>query len=273
MAAVSEVDCGDARAAVEAAGHRVTQLVRSVRRPDAPALGTWTAAEVAAHLTHSLGAVTAMAEGGGGVIDDLWNLSRMTERLVAAESERNMAVLADRIGDTVGRFLSIVAPIAGNPSRPWLVEGVEVTVPTLVCHFLNELVVHGRDIALADGQPWPISRTDGALVVCGFLLPALGVLGPVMVDQRAAAGVRTTFDVRMRGGCRVVMRFDDGDLKVAPALAGDRIDCHISADPVAFLLVAWGRISQWQAIGRGQLLGWGRRPWMGLSLRKLLRNP
>jgi len=37
--------------------------------------------------------------------------------------------------------------------------------------------------------------------------------------------------------------------------------------------VSWGRVSQWPAIGRGQLLAWGRRPWLGLKLRALLRNP
>ena len=41
----------------------------------------------------------------------------------------------------------------------------------------------------------------------------------------------------------------------------------------AFLLVAWGRISQWGAIPKGQLLAWGRKPWLGVQLRSWLRNP
>ena len=52
-----------------------------------------------------------------------------------------------------------------------------------------------------------------------------------------------------------------------------RVDCHLSVDPAAFLLVAWDRMSQWHAIPRGQLLAWGRRPWLGLRFRSLLRSP
>jgi len=52
-----------------------------------------------------------------------------------------------------------------------------------------------------------------------------------------------------------------------------RIDYHLSADASALFLVMWGRTSQWHAILRGQLLGWGRRPWLGVRLRSLLRNP
>jgi hypothetical protein len=69
-----------------------------------------------------------------------------------------------------------------------------------------------------------------------------------------------------------VLHFDDGDLTVEPEPSG-RVDCHLSADPVAFMLVGWGRIGQGPAILKGQLLAWGRKPWLGLKLRSLLRNP
>ncbi|MCA1696534.1 MAG: hypothetical protein LC749_18430 [Actinobacteria bacterium] len=52
-----------------------------------------------------------------------------------------------------------------------------------------------------------------------------------------------------------------------------RVDCHISADPVAFLLVVWNRQSQWTAIAKGKLMAWGRKPWLGPQFRPLMRNP
>ena len=67
--------------------------------------------------------------------------------------------------------------------------------------------------------------------------------------------------------------FHDGDLVVTPGPPTGRVDCHLLVDPVAFLLVTWARISQWDAIPKGKLLAWGRKPWMGLKLRSLVKNP
>ena len=132
--------------------------------------------------------------------------------------------------------------------------------------------MHGRDIALAEGLRWPIPRSDAVLVVCGFLFPSLAGLGRSMVNEETAADARVSYEIHVRGGCRTVFRLDKGDLSVEPPGAGP-VDCHLSVDPAAFLLVAWGRISQWRAIPRGQLLAWGRRPWLGLKLRSYLKNP
>ena len=52
-----------------------------------------------------------------------------------------------------------------------------------------------------------------------------------------------------------------------------RFDVTVSADPIAFLLVAYGRRSQWNEIARGHLFVWGRRPWLALRLKSYLVNP
>jgi uncharacterized protein (TIGR03083 family) len=268
---VPTIDETRAQAAVEAATRRVSALVRSMRHPSARALGRWSAVEVAAHLSHALDAIGAMAEGGGGLLDGLSALSRLTESLVEGETERDPAVLADRIEASSARLLSIVRSGDREARRPWLVAGVEVPLSVLACHALNELVVHGRDIAVAEGIPWPVPRYEAALVVCGFLFPVLDRVGSTMLAP-SAAGVRVTYDVRVRGGCRVALRFAGGELSVTGP-ASDGVDCHLSVDPAGFLMVAWARVDQWQAIRRGQLLAWGRRPWLGLELRTLLTNP
>ena len=61
-----------------------------------------------------------------------------------------------------------------------------------------------------------------------------------------------------------------------PLSSRDRVgpvDCHISADPVAFLIVAYGRGSQWPPILRGKITAWGRKPWRAFGLMRLLVNP
>lgn len=54
---------------------------------------------------------------------------------------------------------------------------------------------------------------------------------------------------------------------------GPAADCWISADPVAFLLVGYGRTSQWSAILRGKLLGGGRKPWLAPAFGGLITGP
>lgn len=251
---------------------RVTALLRSVEHPTAPALGDWNLTDVAVHVSHGLDGVAAMANGGGSLLTDLWSLGDFTKALVEGEETRDLGALADRIEVSAESFLRGMEAAEDDGGRAWLVEGTEVPLSTFTCHVLNELVVHGRDIARAEGVPWPIERRHAALILSGFIFPAFGQLGPAIVDQEAAAGVRASFDVRLRGGGGAVMRFDDGNLTMEPS-SSRPVDCHLSVDPEAFMLVGWGRISQWPAIGRGKLFAWGRKPWLGVRLRSLLRNP
>ncbi len=267
-----EVEATAAQAAVADAGARVSALVRSVTHPDAPALGEWDVTDVAVHLSHTVDIVGAMAKGADSMATEIWDLSKLTAMLVAGESERDLGVLATRIDASVAGLLATLRSAADGDRRPWLIQGVEMPLSTIACHALNELVVHGRDIARADGVPWPVERAHATLILRGFLFPVLAAVRGSMVDQSAAAGVKATYDIRLRGGGGVAIRFDEGDLTVTDAPEG-RVDCHLSVDPATFMLVAWDRVGQWPAIARGQLFSWGRKPWLGLKLRGMMRNP
>lgn len=272
MSVTTGVDWPAARQAVATAGPRLTGLLREVRKPEANALGEWDVAQLAVHISHALDTVTAMTQGGGNLLEDIWGLGALSGMMVAGEGRRAPGEMADRIDATVERFLASTE--GADPDGPcdWIVRGTRIPLSALTCQMLNDLTVHGRDIALAEGLPWPVDRAHAALVVEGFLFPSLHALGRAMVNQETAAGKRARFEVRLRGGGRAWLRFHDGDLSVEQAPQGP-VDCHLSVDPEAFLLVAWGRISQWPAIARGQLLAWGRKPWLGVQLRSWLRNP
>jgi hypothetical protein len=51
------------------------------------------------------------------------------------------------------------------------------------------------------------------------------------------------------------------------------VDCVISAHPVTYLLVVYGRMPLGRALLRGRMLAWGRRPWLGLRFKDLFFNP
>jgi putative sterol carrier protein len=75
----------------------------------------------------------------------------------------------------------------------------------------------------------------------------------------------------MRGGAGYRLAVDRGTAVVAAA--GPQADCTITADPVAFLLLGYGRIPQWAAVIRGQLRPGGRKPWLALRFGSLLSSP
>jgi hypothetical protein len=266
------VDPVEARRAIAAMGARVSALVRCINHPEAPALGEWDTTDVAVHLSHGIDIITSLARGTSPMSDDLWDLMKLMPMLVTGETERDLGAIATRIDASVAALLSVLRDTPGDPSRQWVVGGVDFPLSTIACHALNELVVHGGDLARADGAPWLVERHHATLVLRGFMFPVLGALGRAMVEQKAAAGVKATYHVTLRGGGEAYLRFDDGDLAVSDDPLGP-VDCHLSVDPAAFLAVAWARTTQWPPILKGKLFAYGRKPWLGLKLRSLLRNP
>lgn len=273
MPAVTTVDWTAAQEAVRSAAQRGADLVRSIKRPNAPALGKWTVNDVAVHMSHAMDGVMGMAKGGGGVLGDIWTLSDLTEALVQGETERDPAKLADRIEASVDSFLSYMQSSGTDQARTWFLSDIEVPLSMLTCHVLNELTVHSYDIARAEGVPWKVPPAHAALIVNGFLFQVLSSLGTAMVNQATATGVRATFDVKVRGGGRCQITFDNGQMTAKQSAPTGPVDCHLSVDPVAFLLVAWGRISQTGPIAQGKLFAYGKKPWLGLKFRSLLKNP
>ena len=267
---------------------RVTTLLRSIDDPLRPALGQWNLGEVAMHLSQVWGGVSGLTRqdltlfqelvpsltgaAGDAPLRNIGELGEMTVLAVKSDPERDPRVLADRIEAQAQEYFSACVGADPQAARPWLVQGVTVDQSMLTYHLLNETLMHGYDIARAAGRRWQIEPVHAAMVVGRFLIPVIRVLGRAMVDAGTAAGLRATYDLRIRGGDRFHFIFNDGALSVEDP-SPRPVDCHISADPVAFLLVAWTRQSQWTAIATGKLLAWGRKPWLGPKFRSLMRKP
>ncbi len=268
--------------------HRVTALLRSVRDPAAPAVGKWNLAETAMHLSQAWLVVLGLARqdlsgiyevipglagtAGDSLICDMWELGDVTNLGVRSDPERNCRVLADRIEVRAEEFFKECAGRSAEEICPWLVEGSTVRLSTLTSHLLNETVVHAYDIARADERTWQIERPHAAMVLEEFIVPVIQALPPGALVSDKAAGLQATYDLHIRGGRTFQFVFDNKTLRVEePSSRG--VDCHISADPAAFLTELWGRRSQWKAIVNAQLIAWGRRAWLGPQLRALLRTP
>jgi hypothetical protein len=158
----------------------------------------------------------------------------------------------------------IAPPLTSDSRRPGRTRAPDC----LTALALSELTVHGHDIATGMGVPWPISAEHAKLIL-GTVCPNMS---PLVVRPEAARGAALTYEVRLRGNSpRYVIRVADGTAEVRAA--GGPVDCVISADPVTFLLVVYGRMPLGRALLRGGILAWGRRPWLGLRFKDLFFNP
>ena len=272
--ALPPVDPAGAHAALTAVVPRLTALIRSVRHPDRHAVGDWNVGDVAVHLADAWAVLPTLSrEGMASPIREVGELAALTAALVRQQPDRDLASLAGRIDAAAADFLAATDGRVDGTTAPWLVDGIRVPVSTFLCHLLSESLVHGDDIARAEGLPWTIERRHATLALMGFVMPMAQSLEPhALVHQDRAAGVHARYDIRFRGDGGVHITIDDGTMRIAPRTSA-RVDCHMSANPAALLLQIFGRRSQWHALARGQITSWGRRPWLGLALRPMLNNP
>lgn len=261
----SYVDKNDVVAALKATAPEVVAATRAITDPKATAIGQWSATDVAAHLIDVMEAAVGIAQGQGTPFAGSDGVAANNEARLATRPDRDPAVLADGLEKAYADYITALDAIEGDPMIPW--ASLKVPVSAAVSVELAESLIHGYDIAQSQGQPWKIDPARAALSSRG--------LSPVVesyVDEEAAKGFSATFDVRMRGHSRLHYVFDNGTLTIEEP-AGRKADVHISADPVAFMLVGYGRISQWGPIATGKLITWGRKPWLAFKFATLLKQP
>lgn len=266
-----------ARSALTAVAGRTEQLLTSLPGTTVAVPGSdWNAGDVAAHLIIGLRAFTDAARGlenrftaevpGDATFHE--RLATINAQTIGEEPSRDLPALAELVSAGTRAFLDATdgrGPDALVPA-PWYGDGAALSVGAATCMLLGEQLVHGYDLALGVGTHWPMTAEDAHLVLYG-----VQSMLPLVADPAAVAGLTARFHVRLRGGDRFAVDVTDGKVRVGP-VAG-RADCSLAADPVAFLLVGYGRMPQWRAIRVGKLMTWGRRPWLGLRFKGLFSNP
>jgi uncharacterized protein (TIGR03083 family) len=245
---------------------RVADVLGRLREPGAGAIGVWSVAETAAHLALSAPYFLRVAQGlvPAEEVEDLDDNAAATVAAVRAEPERDLAKLAERILGNERRLVDQARHSTGDPLvSPFCRTSMPLSAMLGV--ELGELVVHGRDLARAAGLPWPIEPADAALALAGGLhcLPA-------MLDRERAAERRLRCQVHIRHGISAVVVIDRGELHLEEP--PQRVDCHLTVEPVTFLLLMFGRVGQARAVLSGAMIPWGRRPWRVAELQAAIKG-
>ncbi len=178
---------------------RFSDMVRQSQPSARKAVGTWTLADVACHVSHVIEKDTdaivgkplpdvALSPAAVGV---------MTNAMLADDRERDVVALADRIDGLGASFLELERD-PPTEDVPWI-GGTPLPPSAVACHLLEELLVHGFDVARAAGSRWFINPAHAALAIAGGAVPIIGASPQSWVRPSYDPDVRARVEIRLRG--------------------------------------------------------------------------
>lgn len=227
----------------------------------------WTVGEAAAHVGDAQNLFGRLVRGeivkhGDGTPG---SLAHANKGMLELNRERNGAVLAAALVSNTQEFLRG----ASASGAAVAVDGPlgHMDLDTLYTYSLVHLIMHGFPIAAALEGNLVIDRATANLT-----LPFFKHVLPAVVDQQKAANLRAVYQVRMRGGEKFWVKFEQGAATVYDSKPG-RVDCFIFADPVSFMQVGFRWKSQWPMIATGKLFGIGIKPWLAFRFAGLFLPP
>jgi uncharacterized protein (TIGR03083 family) len=225
---------------------QVADLVASIPDPTVLAPDSlWTLQELCAHLIVAGGFLTDIAQGTPSPMEGLdpaYHKPQMA-RWSADIAETDPGKLSRLLVDAVEGFLDATSDVPGDLSVIFH-GGFPYTVAGVAGVLLGEEVLHGYDIATTLGRPWPVDPVAAQLVLAAYA-PAFRVVG----HPERTWGLSLGAGIELRGVGEMTVRVIDG---VHSLDEGEGpVDCSISVDPVALLMMGAGRLSRYEAIALG----------------------
>ncbi|MEU8825228.1 maleylpyruvate isomerase family mycothiol-dependent enzyme [Streptomyces sp. NPDC048636] len=273
MEALSGQDLGDPwpaglNAAIRSTAEDIATVLREAADTTVRVPGSqWSVGEAAAHLALANELMAHLAEGKERPYGDgtPTGLAEANEAALSAFAERGAEPLAAMIVKQAEAFLDAAA--RPGPRGELATPMGPMSVETLGSYLLTHMLGHGYDLARALDRPHMVTPARVELTV-PFLLMAM----PRVLNTAVTTGFTARYTIRLRGGTRFGTTFTNGIAAVGPQ-PPSRPDCTILTEPVAFLLMALGRLGPWHALARGGVLAWGRKPWLAPRFPALFSPP
>ncbi|MFG3442781.1 maleylpyruvate isomerase N-terminal domain-containing protein [Nonomuraea sp. NPDC047897] len=267
------------RAALASTGERFADLV-SAADPSAAATRHWSVADTVAHVATLTQACAAMSGAATPPVRDLGDLMRRTtidtvadlnEVVLGQFTERNPDTLAARIRSDIGLILDATGGADPAGAVPWLGDS-RVPLAGILAHLLNELQIHGRDIARTVRARWPVPPREAGMFFELFLIGVTHYGYGRLLDghgpwprRRVAVEFASPYTTP-----RAIV-LDNGLVTVERP--GGAADTRVLFDPVTLNLMLFGRISKARAALTGHVVVRGPRPWLLPAFFRIMRLP
>lgn len=269
------------RSAVAAAGDRFADLVAGLPDPSAKATAHWTVAETAAHATGVALNYAAAVTGTDFPIPEVrpmlpsttvYNLAEMNVVQLASFTERDPATLAGRLRQAVATILDATETFPPDFVVPWMGNS-KLPLAGILAHLMNELHLHGWDIAQGARLPWRIPEEEAALFFDLFIVELIRHgYGNLLDDGRPVRPGRITVRFHSDYNEPVTMVLTDGTAVIA-AEPADAADVHVRFRPAAMNLMLWHRRGMMRTALGGSVTMWGRKPWLLFPFLRKVRMP
>ncbi|GAA2776141.1 maleylpyruvate isomerase family mycothiol-dependent enzyme [Streptomyces rameus] len=256
--------------AIRDAAEEIAALVRDAGDTALAVPGSeWTVGEAAAHLALANELMADLAAGrerpyGDGTPESLAGANAASLTVYA---ERRAEPLAGMITERAEAFLDALSRASADGPAPVTPLG-PMNRSVLASYLLTHMLGHGYDLARALKRPHMIDRAR-----VGLCMPFMLSVMPRVANPAATAGLTARYHIRLRGGEAFAVSLAEGAVRVTPGAPAERAACTILLDPVAFLLIALGRLNPWRAIAQGKVFAWGPRPWLAPRFPTLFTAP
>lgn len=230
------------QAALQAAAEGTGALLRSLEHTAAPIpRSEWTVRETAVHLIVGARLYTDLLTGGSSPVHELSDLRPLNAGAFLGNPETRPQVLADDLAAAAAAFAAAAASVAPEQVMTWH-YGLSVPSSHHAAAIVNELLLHGADIARAEGR-CPDPDPDAATLAWTILAPWLTVLRFL---PAAADGLRRTFALDAAQCASLCFAIADGAITRVEDTA--EVDCRI-AGTATDLLLWWYHRADWADSG------------------------
>lgn len=270
------------RKSLRATAGRFCGLVSSVPDPGTRAAEKWSVADIAAHVTAIAWLDTMLLQAAAvpfpmpGVTEAIEATSvdevhGLNDRLLSYFPERDAGKLTGMLRDHVDLVLTASQSRDPVETFAWL-GGARLPLAGMLAHMVNELLIHGNDIARAVKVPWAMPAQDAALFFDLFYVGlASGQTGRLLDGGRRPLERRIAVEFRSGYTTPVTIVVRNGRVTAEPP--GPGADATVRFDPAALNMMLFGRISRSRAILTRKIIIAGRRPWLLPAFLRTIRAP
>jgi hypothetical protein len=195
----------------------------------------------------------------------------LNDQVMSHFLERDVTRLLDTLRHHVDLMLTASRDRDPGETFSWLGEA-RPTLAGMFAHMVNELLIHGNDIARAVKVPWAMPAEDAALFFDLFYVGlANGQQGRLLDGSKRPLQRRIAVEFRSGYTAPVTIVVRNGQVTAEPA--GPGADAWVRFDPAALNMMMFGRISKLQAVLTRKIIIGGRRPWLMPAFLRTVRLP